>query len=119
MSFWTTLGEWIGSVTPSSDQVGGAARAIIAAAVGYAVFTFVLVGCIELRSIIDGRRSLLLLWAIVAPRRHGGARIAAQPLLVEDDGGGDVFEQVRIRLAVMRHELLHHAIAAGTDMRYR
>lgn len=38
---------------------------------------------------------------------HSRARIAAQALLVDDDRGGNVFQRVRIGLAVARHELLH------------
>lgn len=34
---WETIGKWIGQTTPSSDQVGGVARALISAAVGFAV----------------------------------------------------------------------------------
>ncbi len=42
----------------------------------------------------------------VGHRRHGGAQIAAEPLLVDDDGGGDVLQHVGVRLAVVGHELL-------------
>ncbi len=43
----------------------------------------------------------------VGRRRHGGAQITAQPLLVDDDGGRNVLQHIGVRLAVMRHELLH------------
>ena len=51
----------------------------------------------------------------VGHRGHGRAQIAAQPLLIDDDGRRNVFKLIGVRLAVMRHELLHEGRIGFVD----
>jgi hypothetical protein len=75
---------------------------------GAAAFQFVVPRTQPLAALAGAwRRKAATVEARVGLRRHGRARIAAQPLLVNDDGRRNVFQHIGVRLPVMGHELLH------------